>query len=58
MLIKVITLQSRDRNINVRVDDRNLVALIDAEVERLDVIVMREDTFNFCLDEDVWNERS
>ena len=58
MLIKVITLQSRDRNINVRVDNRNLVALIDAEVERLDVIVMREDTFNFCLDEDVWNERS
>ena len=40
VLIKIVALQSRNCDVEVCVDDRDLIALIHAKVERLDVIVV------------------
>ena len=56
MLIKIVALQSRDCNVEVCVDNRDLVALIHAKVERLDVIVVRENSLDLGFDQDVRDE--
>ena len=56
VLIKIVALQSRNCNVEVCVDDRDLIALIHTKVERLDVIVVGENSLDLGFDQDVWDE--
>ena len=56
VLIKIVALQSRNCNVEVCVDDRDLIALIHAKVERLDVIVVGENSLDLGFDQYVRDE--
>ena len=58
MFVKVCRLESSHGNIEVGLDNRDLVTLIHAEVERLNVIVMRDQPVDPCLHQNVRYERS
>ena len=45
-----------DRDVKIGVDDRDLVALVHAEVEGLNVVVVGEDSLNLRLHNDVRDE--
>ena len=57
VLIEVFALQSCDCNVQISVDDGYFVALIHAEVESLNVVVVREYTLNLSLYEYIGYER-
>ena len=56
MLVEVSRFEACHCDVQVGLHDRCDVTLVHTEVERLDVVVMRQDAIDFRLDEDVGDD--
>ena len=56
MRVEIIGPEAGHGDIQVSLHDRGDVALVNTEVERLDVVIVRHDAVDFGLDEDVGDD--
>ena len=56
VLVEISGVEASHGDIEISLNNRCYVTLIHAEMERLDVVIVRQDPVYLGLDQDVWND--